>query len=179
MAKFTRNALRRKTQWAGFGDSAGAAVLPVVFQLATGTPVVVSQAAVVAGSTGFVDEEVTVTRVLGHVMAGIRVATANAAVTIAIGCAIVRLEALAAGVASLPSPEDDPDYEWLYYNVFPLANPVGTGIHDGWPGASLVMPFDVRGQRIVRRGMTFVWLAESQGGNAFAGVGGRYLVKLP
>ena len=81
-----------------------------------------------------------------------------------------------AGVASFPSPEDDPNYEWLFYGVFMLLNPQNT-LRDG-PTSSFRIPFDVRGQRIVRNGHLPVWIAESQTNNAICGVGGRYLFKL-
>ncbi len=167
---------RRKTQWAGFGDLAGAANLPVPLALTAGTPVILSFNMVLTGAVGLVDEEVTITRMIGQMLAFLRTDTASAMASVAVGCAIVRNETITAGVASLPSPEDDPDFEWLYYAVVPLLNPLSiTGA--SVPRGSRVS-FDVRGQRIVRAGQTPVWLAESQGEAAFCGVGGRYLSKL-
>ncbi len=170
-------AMRRKTQWAGFGNETGAALLPVVIQLTANIAQIISQNAVIAGGLGFVDEEVTITRMIGNLIAGVRIATAEADSTIAVGCVVARVEAIAAGVASLPSPEDDPDAEWLYYGVFPTVNQVASQIAaDG--ASAWKQSFDVRGQRVVRAGSSLVWLAESQTNAAFVGVGGRYLGKL-
>ncbi len=174
---FTRS-MRRKTQWGGLGDSAAAANLPQPVDLVAGTPVIISTGIITTGGAGIFDEEFTITRTIVSVMAALRNATINVEATVAIGCAVARNEAIAAGVASLPSPEDDPDFEWLYYGVFPLANGpqtanVGADKMAGWQ-----VNVDVHGQRIVRTGQTIVWLAESQGNNCQAGVAGRYLIKL-
>ena len=178
MARQFRSGPRRKTQWAGFGSNTGTAVLPQVLDLSTGTALILSSGMIVGGSAGLVDEEVTITRTLPSIFAGVRVATAEEAATIAIGCGVFRSEAVAAGVGSLPSPEDDPDFEWLYYGVFPLSNAIGAQSEGSEWNVWKTMP-DVRGQRVVRSGYTVAWLAESQNANAMAGVGGRYLVKLP
>ena len=169
---------RRKTQWAGMGDTAGAAVLPAVQNLTAGTAVILSRGAIIASGTGFVDEEVTITRTLGNVTAGIRVATAGSDAAVAVGLAVARNEAVTAGVGSLPSPESDPDFEWLYYDVMLFENGPQTANVGADNCASMIKPFDVRGQRILRTGYTLVWLAESQTMDAFCGVGGRYLAKL-
>ncbi len=178
MPKFSRGT-RRKTQWLGMGNAAGTAgTLPLAIDLTAGTAAVLSQGGAVAGGFGALDEEVTVTRMIGAVSVALRVQTAEVRGTVAIGCAVVRIEALAAGVGSLPSPESDPDFEWLYYGVFPLFNSVQTANSGADRTSALILPFDVHSQRIVRTGSSLVWLAESEGNNAIAGVGGRYLVKL-
>jgi len=174
--QFTRGP-RRKTQWGGFGSASGAAALPDTVDLVAGTAVILSQAIIVSGAAGLLDEEVTITRTLGFMNCGIRSATAEAEATVAIGLAVARAEAIVAGVASLPSPEDDPDFEWLFYGVYPLRNAVAAQL--GSNGSGFFQGgFDVRGQRVLRSGQSVVWLAESQSSNAWAGVGGRYLVKL-
>ncbi len=169
--------MRRKTQWGGFGNQTGAAVLPTVRDLAVATPLIISQAIIVGGAAGFIEEEVTITRTIANIQIGVGVATAEASATVAIGCGVFRQEAIAAGVGSLPSPEDDPDFEWLYYGVWTLKNGVTSQVGFGlssWQQIAL----DVRGQRILRSGQSVAWIAESQANDAFAGVGGRYLVKL-
>jgi len=113
---------------------------------------------------------------IGSITLALNLDTALATGTVAVGCAIARVEAINAGVASLPSPEDDPDFEWLYYGVFQAINPMNA-LRDG-PVTGFRVPFDVRGQRVVRSGQTPVWIAESQGQSLAIGVGGRYLVKL-
>ena len=167
---------RRKTQWFGFGNSAGAATIPQMVSLTAGTPAIISNGMVAGGTTGLIDDEGTITRMIGHVGALMNVATAVVQASFAIGLAVARQEAVTAGVASLPSPEDDPDFEWLYYSIGFLANSNDTT--QSSPINGLHLPFDVRGQRIVRTGQTTVWLAESQENNVRVGVGGRYLVKL-
>ena len=89
---------------------------------------------------------------------------------------MARAEAIAAGVGSLPSPEDDPDFEWLYYYQGAVINPQNA-LRDG-PVSGGRVQFDVRGQRIMRSGESVVWLAESQVSAMAVGVNGRYLVKL-
>ena len=156
--------------------TAGAAVLPAPIALTAGTAAFVSIGAILGGASGFVEEEVTITRMVGMVSAGIRTDTTSATASVAIGCGVFTGEALSAGIASLPSPEDRPDFEWLYYNVFPLWNPLA--LDGSSNGRGINISFDVKGQRIMRAGQTVAWIAESQGQAAFAGVGGRYLVKL-
>jgi len=172
---FTR-AMRRKTQWAGFGDAAGAANLPSFLGLTAGTARILSTGAIIGNAAGFVEEEVTITRTIGRFTFGIDSETAEAVAGIAVGLAVVRNEAAAAGVGSLPSPEDDPDFEWLYYTVVHVLNPVNA-LQDG-PTSSGSVDFDVRGQRILRSGQTLVWIAEANDTNCRAAVGGRYLAKL-
>ena len=169
--------VRRKTQWGGFGSNTGTAVLPGFITLVAGTPAFASSGIVVQGGLGFVDEEVTITRMIGHLSVAMGIDTAVNSATVAVGCLVARNEAIAAGVASLPSPEDDPDSDWLFYAVIGLINPQNA-LRDG-PSSSKGMPFDVKGQRIVRAGEAPVWIAESQTSAVQLNVGGRYLVKLP
>ncbi len=172
---FTR-AMRRKTQWAGFGTAAGAATLPIRVDLTAGTAAILSTGAVISGGVGIVDEEFTVTRTIGNFIARMAAATVDLSATVAVGCAVARVEAISAGVASLPSPEADPDFEWLYYAQFGLEQ--GETADIAYQLSNVRQSFDVRGQRIVRSGQTLVWLAESESAACVAMVGGRYLVKL-
>ncbi len=175
-AQFRGRGPRRKTQWGGFGNFDGAANLPHFVNLLAGAPAIVSQAVIAAGTSGLVDEEFTITRMIGRWTTHIAVNTAAAEATVAIGCLVTYAEAIAAGVASLPSVEDDPDSEWLYYGTMHLINPNST-VRDG-PASAGSIDFDVRSQRIVKRGMSVVWIAESETSAVDLGVGGRYLVKL-
>jgi len=169
--------MRRKTQWGGFASAAGAVSLPTYVALGVGVPQLLSFNIVISGGLGLVDEEFTVTRMIGQFSAQLDVETADAQGTVAVGCVVSRNEAITAGVASLPSPEDDPDAEWLYYGVFGLGNsPVSPT--DGAGFSWVRHDFDVRGQRIVRAGSSLVWIAEAQTTAARALVGGRYLTKL-
>jgi len=170
-------AMRRKTEWAGFGDAGATGALPVLISLVAGTAQVISQGITVAGvGAAAPEDETTLTRTIGILTATMNVATAEAFATVAVGLGLVTVEALAGGVGSMPSPEDRPEFEWIYYSVFQLSNAANV-LLDG-PITGVHFPFDVRGQRIIRPGHTLVWLAESQTSDVQVGVGGRYLLKL-
>ena len=171
-------AMRRKTQWAGLGDAAGAATIPNMVTTAAGTNQILSLGVIVDGTQGLFDEEVTVTRMIGTVAAKIALGTASLFGTFAMGCIVARGEAIAAGVGSLADPMTDPDAEWLFYTQCQLARGLTADIDNGI--ASIQIPFDTRGQRIVRAGSNLVWVAAVDTGsaNVIVGVSGRYLVKL-
>ena len=95
-------AMRRKTQWAGMGDKAGAANIPATEILAAGTAEIISQALIIANAAGVVDEETTITRTIGTFTARMGTATATAGAGIAVGCGVFTNQAVAAGVGSLP-----------------------------------------------------------------------------
>ena len=125
------------------------------------------------------EDEVTVTRTIGNLAAFMNTISAGVNARVALGCIIARGEAITAGVASLPSPEDDPDAEWLFYTQFDLRTPAASSPEGTIAPTMFREHFDVRGQRILRVGSQLVWIGESQDNNVIAGVGGRYLVKLP
>ena len=171
--------MRRKTQWFGFGDSAGTANLPSYVNLTTGTAGILSANVIRGAGVGSFEEEFTITRMIGQISFIHKSNALGLEGSIAIGCGVVGGAALAAGVASLPSPEDQPDYEWLFYGVYGIHN--DELVNEGNANALQTgrVDFDVRGQRIVRAGASVVWIAETQTLNVDAIVGGRYLVKLP
>jgi len=171
-------AMRRKTQWGGFGDEAGTAALGSMLGLTAGTPVILSANVVISSGVGILDEEVTIIRTLGNITARMNSVTAAAQGRCAIGCIVIRNEALVAGVASLPSPEDDPDAEWLFYTQFDVVNPQTSALQGSNSPSDFRTAFDVRGQRIMRSGHTVVWLAETETESLLVGVAGRYLCKL-
>ena len=176
-AQFRGRGPRRKTQWVGIGNADGTASLPTFVALTATTPAIIAVDMYAQGLSALADEEVTVTRMIGELYVDLNLTTANATATVAVGCAVARLEAIVAGVASLPDPEDDPDFEWLYYGVFGLSNP-SNALKDG-VGTQRIIHYDVRGQRIVRAGQNVVWIAQSITNNCRAFVAGRLLVKLP
>ncbi len=135
-----------------------------------------SQGMIVGGSAGLLDEEVTITRMIGRVTAVLDVTTALAESTIRFGCLVARSEAVASGVAALPSVEDDPDSEWLYLGGMALRSPNNVLV-DG-PLSGQHVDFDVRGQRVVKTSMLPVWLCEVNGVACDVQVDGRYLAKL-
>ena len=168
---------RRKTQWAGFGDENGAVNLPPLVAATAGTAIIISQNLIIASSFGgLFDEETTITRTLGMLSAQMNVATANLQAEVAVGAYVARNEAVTVGVTALPDPEDDPDAEWLYYSSFQLRNNE-EAFRDG-PLAGIHIPFDVKGQRILRAGSVLVWIAKCITNNVRVGVTGRCLVKL-
>ena len=167
---------RRKTQWAGFGDSAGAANLPTALNLTPGTAQILSVGAIISGAVGFLDEEVMLTRTIGMVSVAMDADTAEAQGAFVVGGGVFRSEAVAAGVGFLPSPESDPDFEWIYMVSGILINLTGTS-REG-PISGMHIPFDICSQRVVRSGQTFAWIAEAQSTGVTLGVNGRYLAKL-
>jgi len=169
-------AMRRKTEWAGFGSEGGAAALPAPQTIAAAASAILSNGAVVAGGTGFVDQEVTITRTIGTAIAKIAAGTVSLEGEFAIGLLVARNEAVTAGVASMPSPVTDPDAEWLYHISGQLIRGLTANIDDGI--ATVRIPFDVRGQRVLRAGSNVVWIGAAEGTTLDLGVTGRYLVKL-
>jgi len=127
-------------------------------------------------------DEVTITRMIGNIFATLEVGTVSAdRMAVAIGMIIVRNEAVTAGVASLPSPRDDADAEWLYWAAFQLDATLIALNPD--QALSHRIHYDVRGQRVLRAGSTPVWIAQAgddaaSGATARIFVNGRYLVKL-
>ena len=176
-ARFRGRGPRRRTEWAGFGNRDGNPILPIVRSVTVGTALILSKDAITSGVAAVVVQEYTITRMIGFATFAIGVTTASAVATLAIACGVMREDAISAGVASLPDPEDDPDFEWLYYGSVALINPANA-LKDG-PGSTVIVPFDVWGQRIVRTGVIPFWIAKSEGQNCDAGVTGRYLIKLP
>ena len=173
---FVARGARRKTQWGGFGDTAGAANLPAFISIASGASAIISQAAIVGGGAGFISEEVTLTRMIGSLTAVINDDTALAEGTVAIGCTMALQAGINAGTGSLPDLETSPDHEWIYYTTISLRNPQNA-LRDG-PVAAMIRSFDVKSQRKVKTGFSFVWIAEAQAVAFRVAVGGRYLVKL-
>ena len=167
---------RRVTQWAGFGNTAGAASLPIMVDITASASAILSQGIVAGGSSGISGERFTLTRTIGRLTAAINSNTANVNASIAVGCIKVRNEAVTAGVASMPNLEDDPDADWVYYTSMILRNPNNT-LRDG--AISMVhIPFDVKSQRKLDGGDQLVWIAFAITNNVSVGVTGRYLLKL-
>ncbi len=174
---YSGRSMRRKTQWAGFGSETGTAELPSLVNIAAATPAaILSTNMVVHDQLGLVDEEVTITRMIGTFTLKVQSTAASTQAEFAVGCLVARNEAITAGIGSLPSPEDDPDSEWLWYAAGQLSNPNDTT--QSGPIAGRFIDFDVKSQRIVRNGWTTVWICHTETNAITAGVAGRYLVKL-
>ena len=177
MANQRRQMPRRKTEWFGTLNAAGANQTPLPIGTGSGVTTVLAQGLAQQAGSGASDQEVTITRTIGNIYAALD--GTGAAATgggFAIGCLVVRAEALAAGVASMPNPESDPDVEWLYYTNGMLAREAADTIPDS---GLFRLHFDVRGQRIIRSGSTIVWLGSARAVALNLGVSCRYLVKLP
>ena len=177
---FARGA-RRKTAWTGIGKADGTSQPPTEVVLAAGTNTLVARGvyATGAGAKGVpgAEDESTITRMIGSLYAQINVATTVASASVAIGALVMRQEAVVAGVASMPSPKDSPELDWLYYSVLQVRNPIGVEA-DG-PLSGITRQFDVRGQRVLRNRDELVWLAEASVANCTVQVGGRVLFLLP
>ena len=175
---FARRGMRRKVQWVGMLDQAGANAFPVFTALPTATAAILSFGVVASGiAADAVEEEVTITRTIGLLTVHLDVDTADALGAFAVGLIVQRGEQVTAGVASMPTPLGDPDAEWLYWTAGMLRNSNLTS-REG-PISSLHIPFDIRSQRVLRRGSTPVWLGQGAAAGLVASVSGRYLVKLP
>jgi len=181
MARRMSSDRRRLTQWGGIAAEDGAAdTLPVMVTLAAGTPAFLSQGVdtTLNSTTNQFEERVTLTRTIANIVAHMNVVTASSRATVAIGCLVVTAEALAAGVGSIKSPEDDPDADWVFYSVFQLRNPVASTLEGGAAPDSYREHVDVRSQRKILVGQTLIWIAEAELSDVSVGVGGRYLLKL-
>jgi len=167
--------MRRKTQWAAMSVP-GAATVPVWETLVVGTPEFLTVGTVIGGADGFVEEEVTVTRMIGHVAAqiGAGVSASNGA-TVTFGIGVFTTEAVAAGIASIPDPSVRPDFEWLYWKQL---SPIQTGGADPSEIGVFESEFDVRGQRVVRSGQTLVTVVVTAVSVVRAFASARVLVKL-
>ena len=170
MARQFNRGMKRKTQWASFGNAVGAAPMPTLALIGAGLTAVLSRNLVVAGATGLLEESFTITRMIGSLY--MRIAEALNA-SVAIGCYMARLESIVAGIASLPNPITDPDASWLWYYATQIAGDLAAD-----PVVEHRIQFDVHSQRIVDRGETLVWIASIQGDATSVGVAGRVLVKL-
>jgi len=168
--------MRRKTQWGGFGHDDGTVLLPAAIAIAANASAILSQGVVLAGTLGFLDEEVTITRMIGRVTTMINNVSASSQASWALGCVIARNEAVSAGLASLPDPEQDPDAEWLYWASGIAVN--GTDVLRNAMTSGAGFNFDVKGQRVMARNEVPVWVAHVEGAGCLVGVSGRYLAKL-
>ena len=178
MAGQRRQGPRRKTEWFGTLDVNGANLFPLRIAVATGATALLAQGLAISGGSGLSDQEGTITRMIGEVFVAIDgTAAATAGVAFGIGAIVTRREVAIAGVASLPSPELDPDASWIFYTSGQMIREtVLTNSAD--VGQVYRIPFDVRGQRIIRSGETVVWLGAARGATVNMSVYARYLVKL-
>jgi len=70
-------------------------------------------------SLGFgVNQRVTLARVRGNARGHMESAAASDSMIVGLGLIVVEEQAFTAGAASMPSPTDDPNAEWLWHQLF-------------------------------------------------------------
>ena len=77
------------------------------------------------GSAGLFSLAGTIMRVRGAIVVMMDPSAADVAMTAAVGMILASDDAITAGAASLPSPSDDLDAEWLWHGFFPLRSITG------------------------------------------------------
>jgi len=159
-----RGGIRRSTLWAASGDvvaatgiAAATAVLDQTFNQATLADVV----------------PCTIVRTVGLFSVGTDQVAASEQPLVAMGAAVVSEQALAAGVASLPTPivEEDSDL-WFLYETAVVEFLFGDAT--GFALTNTVKYFDSRAQRKIQDGQGIVFMVE----NASATAGAQYWLKF-
>ncbi len=162
----SRSSSKRQTEWVNLNFDA--AVLSAV----SSTLFTTSFVPLVSG--------LTLIRMRGELIVSSLMNAATDAMTIAVGCILVSDEAVAAGVASIPSPITDADDDWLYYQWCSVQSGVL-----GAPGQGTEFRFNVDNKAMRRfpAGKTLVAVAEasSEGGTVVTDFifNCRGLIKLP
>ncbi len=114
----------------------------------------------VSGSVNFAGAGNTILRMLGELLISQQVALVSTEIrliTSAIG--LFSAEAIAAGVASMPSPSADPNWPWLWWNSTSLVHGVGAlDVTSAGIGMRRI-PFDVKTKRKIRSGESLVMLS--------------------
>ena len=131
----------------------------------------IAQGLVIDNGLSVADELYTVTRTIGR-WAVQGVGSAGTEDEFAVGLIKATEVARAAGVASLPKPDINPNAEWLYWFS------TQTYRRDTTSHGLEYVDFDVRSQRIVQRGERLVWIVTAQQNTVAVGVSGRILMKL-
>ncbi len=101
----------------------------------------------------------TVIRLRGHINVGMDVAAADNAMVMAVGIIVATDDAIAAGAASLPSPFDDADSEWLWHGYFALKSITGTQ-SDTIGGQFVQREIDSKAMRRVKPGYSLAVIAD-------------------
>ena len=179
---------RRKTEWAGLGDSTGTGA-----SLALSSTISASQVNVITGaatvsrvadpiSAGLTAQEFTITRTILDLDFGIIAGAALNQMTVSVGLGVFRGEAFLAGGASLADPAERPDFEWLYWSRFNLRTSDDTQDPFNFPMAGIHIHEDLKGQRIVHNGELVAMIVTTSGTagvSTAASTQARFLVKLP
>ena len=98
------------------------------------------------------DGPFTVLRMLGSFLCtNSGTVVAGDAVNITIGIGVVSADAIAGGATTLPDPNGEPDYPWLYWeDVALFFRASGSpGLEEG-PGANVLTKFDIKSMRKIK-----------------------------
>jgi len=79
---------------------------------------------------------------------------------IALGLGIVSTDAFAAGAGSLPDPEDQPEYPWLWWQSIPFFFQNATAGEFLGPEGSVRRVIDTKAMRKVKSGQSLVMIAQ-------------------
>ncbi len=148
---FRRTAAKRRTSWEGttFG-----------FTVTTGaafSATAITEAILEANAPG------TIVRVRGRLAFRVSAAGAdNAQSIINVGLILVNAPALAAGVASLPTPRTDVGSDWMMYDVMPMGivdSTLTTGLFPG-KNAEQLLEVDVKAMRKYDRNQALAMVIE-------------------
>ena len=146
---------RRKTAWAVGPEANGVSIA------ATLTPILWSSGVALSGG----QEQATITRIRGYTRWTLTAVTvARGGFRLAVGFGIVSAEAFAAGVASVPSPIGDLDWDGWMFHQFADLHSVTATIADGVNavGCSIYQEIDVKSQRILESDNVLVAVAEAE-----------------
>ncbi len=159
---FRTRAAKRLTTWVGSADTGGSVI-------AAGTKVILQSNATLG--------DTTIVRVRGMLDPRPNVFSQDIDVVGAFGMGIVSDQAFAAGVASVPGPFTDPDFDWFVWMGFSWRSEFTTDI--GRLIGSVPQVIDSKAMRKVNQNQTVVIVAEGQGDALFVNAVFRMLVKLP
>ena len=161
---------RRQTDWFGVTDAGYLAV-------AAGAKALIASAAI--DSSPGVLMGSTLVRSRGLVSVKLQTYAADLNVIGAFGMAIVSAEAAAAGIASIPGPWSNSEWDgWFVWGTWAFAYEFTTDIDRLLP-ASVQIPVDSKAMRKLESGNTIVFVAESQSAAFEIVMPIRVLVKLP
>ncbi len=128
-----------------------------------GITLALTAAATVSGSAFIPGTSITIMRMLGEYMivnTGTIVAADGARVTVGIG--VVSADAFAAGAASLPDPDGEPEYPWLYWasHSFRFPKALSATISGDSVSGVIRRPFDIKSMRKMKPGQALVFIVQ-------------------
>ena len=166
--QFGARVQRRKTTWIGPADQGFIAV-------ANGTGVIISS--FTPSTTVPSLAQPTVVRTRGSVSIKPEAASADLEIVGAYGLCVVSSQALAAGVASVPTPWNEPGWDgWFVWRSFSLDFEFETSV--GFGRNALHQEVDSKAMRKVQANEAVVLVAESQAGGFEISMPLRMLMKL-